>query len=314
MDAVLAVHGGAGKWAIDKQEARSVLDALRGAVDAGLLALARGNALDGVTEAVAYMEESGLFNAGIGAVYTIDGSVLLDAGVMDGKTGRAGAVAAVEGVKSAVKLARFVLENTDHVLIVGEGAEELARAVGLAIAKNIFYNDVKNRRYVETKREAVSGRWHYKKVVEIARELGIGDTVGAVARDREGNMAAATSTGGVWLKLRGRVGDSPIVGAGFWAENGVGAFSATGIGEVIMLSLLSFKAAERLKSGVDIDTALQDVLGEVTRRFGADTAGILGLDKDGRVSAAFNTRAMARGWGMGKEIKRVALFSEDPWP
>ncbi|CCC82191.1 isoaspartyl peptidase/L-asparaginase family protein [Thermoproteus tenax] len=261
MDAVLAVHGGAGKWAIDKQEARSVLDALRGAVDAGLLALARGNALDGVTEAVAYMEESGLFNAGIGAVYTIDGSVLLDAGVMDGKTGRAGAVAAVEGVKSAVKLARFVLENTDHVLIVGEGAEELARAAGLAIAKNIFYNDVKNRRYVEAKREAVSGRWHYKKVVEIARELGIGDTVGAVARDREGNMAAATSTGGVWLKLKGRVGDSPIVGAGFWAENGVGAFSATGIGEVIMLSLLSFKAAERLKSGVDIDTALQDVLG-----------------------------------------------------
>lgn len=314
MEPVVAVHGGAGRWRISSEEESRVRKALADAVSAGLTALARGNALDAVVEAVVVLEDSGVFNAGVGSSYTISGRVQMDAGVMDGRTGRAGAVASVEDVKNPVKLARYVLENTEHVLVVGEGARELARAAGLLTPRSRFYDDRKNARFDEMRLEASAGRWHYRKVLELAKALGIGDTVGAVALDKDGNLAAATSTGGVWLKLDGRVGDSPIPGAGFWAENGVAAFSATGVGEAIILSMASFKAALLVKSGVDIDRALEEVVGAVTERFGPDTIGVLGVDKTGKVAAAFNTAAMARGWGSGKEVKRIALRRDEVWP
>ncbi len=313
MEPVVAVHGGAGKWRIGPDEEARVRKALSDAVSAGLTALARGNAVDAVVEAVAAMEDSGVFNAGVGSVYTISGRVQMDAGVMDGN-GKAGAVASVEDVGNPVRLAKYVLENTEHVLVVGDGARELARAAGLLAPRSRFYDDRKNARFGEMKLEASAGRWHYRKVLELAKALGIGDTVGAVARDKDGNLAAATSTGGVWLKLDGRVGDSPIPGAGFWAENGVAAFSATGVGEAIILSMASFRAALLVKSGMAIDRALEEVVGVVTEKFGSDTIGILGIDKTGRVAAAFNTHAMARGWGSGKEVKRIALWRDEIWP
>jgi len=204
MGPVVAVHGGAGRWSISPEEETHVRRALEGAVDAGLAAVARGNAVDAVVEAVAYMEDSGVFNAGVGSVYTVSGRVQMDAGVMDGASGRAGAVAAVEDVKNPVRLARYVLDATDHVLVVGEGARELARAAGLLTAKTAFYSDRKNEMFKRMRQETLAGRWHYKKVLEVARRLGVSDTVGAVALDRDGNLAAATSTGGVWLKLDGR--------------------------------------------------------------------------------------------------------------
>jgi len=223
---VVAVHGGAGRWEVDEERRRAALKALREAVEAGLTAAERGDAVDAVVAAVEHMEKSGVFNAGYGAVYAVDGRAYLDAGVMDGRSGRAGAVAAVEAVKSAVRLARFVMEHTDHVIVAGEGARLLAAKAGLLDTYHKFFSEEKNRRFREVLEEARRGNWRYKKVVELA-----GDTVGAVALDRDGNLAAATSTGGVWLKWPGRVGDSPIPGAGYYAENGVGAFSATGIGE-----------------------------------------------------------------------------------
>ncbi|KUO86931.1 MAG: asparaginase [Thermoproteus sp. JCHS_4] len=314
MGPVVAVHGGAGRWSVSPEEEAHVRRALEGAVDAGLAAVARGNAVDAVVEAVAYMEDSGVFNAGVGSVYTVSGRVQMDAGVMDGASGRAGAVAAVEDVKNPVRLARYVLDATDHVLVVGEGARELARAAGLLTAKTAFYSDRKNEMFKRMRQETLAGRWHYKKVLEVARRLGVGDTVGAVALDRDGNLAAATSTGGVWLKLDGRVGDSPIPGAGFWADNSVGALSATGVGEVITIAMASLRVAELMRAGLDVDAALRRVVDLVTERFGEDTIGLLGLDRKGRVAAAFNTAAMARAWGADKQVKRVALRRGDIWP
>lgn len=298
---------------MEERERERVIKALRDAVESGLRAITSGGAVDAVVEAVKVLEDSGLFDAGIGSVYSISGRVQMDAGVMDGKTGRAGAVAAVEGVRNPVVLAKRIMRETEHVLVAGEGAAELARAWGLVAPLTLFYNDGKNKRFEEMKREAAAGGWHYKKVMDMARALGLGDTVGAVALDKDGNLAAATSTGGVWLKLDGRVGDSPIPGAGYWAENGVGAFSATGVGEYILLSLPSFRAAQLVKSGAAIDVAVRETVAYVTERFGSDTIGLLGIDSRGNIAAEFNTAGMARAWGKGREVKRAAIGRED-WP
>lgn len=297
MKSTVAVHGGAGRWSLDEGQKRAVLKTLREAVEEGLTVAERGSAVDAVTAAVEYMERSGLFNAGYGSAYAIDGRVYLDAGVMDGRTGRAGAVAAVEGVRSAVRLARLVMEQTDHVIIACEGARLLAAKAGLLEPHHKFYNEEKNKRFQEVLEEARRGRWHYKKVLELA-----GDTVGAVALDRDGNLAAATSTGGVWLKWPGRVGDSPIPGAGYYAENGVGAFSATGVGEVILLMLLSYRARNELVKTGDVAQAVKNVVQQATEAFGPDTVGIIALDAKGNPAYAYNTKAMARGWGKQGEI------------
>lgn len=297
MRPVVVVHGGAGQWRVDERRRQEVKKTLADAISEGLLAAERGSALDAVVAAVEYMERSGVFNAGYGSVYAIDGRVYLDAGVMDGRTKRAGAVAAVEHVKSAVRLARYVLENTDHVIISGEGAKLLATKAGLLDSAHRFYTEEKTQRFQELLQEAMQGRWHFKKVVRL-----FGDTVGAVAVDRDGNLAAATSTGGVWLKWPGRIGDSPIPGAGFWAENGVAAFSATGIGEVIIMSMLSLRARDEFLKTGEISKALGNAVAYATEAYGPDTVGIIGVDHRGNPAYAYNTAAMARGWGKQGEI------------
>lgn len=296
MKPVVAIHGGAGQWRIEEQHRQHVLKILADAIVEGLLAAERGSALDAVVVAVEYMERSGVFNAGYGSVYAVDGKIYMDAGVMDGRVKKAGAVAAVDGVKSAVRLARYILENTDHVIISGEGAKLLAAKAGLLDHGHKFYTEEKNKRFHEVLQEARQGKWYYKKI-EFA-----GDTVGAVALDRDGNVAAATSTGGVWLKWPGRIGDSPIPGAGFWAENGVGAFSATGVGEIIIMSALSLRARDELLKTGAVATALEIVVRRVTEIHGLDTVGIIGIDSRGSPAYAYNTKGMARGWGKRDEI------------
>ncbi len=297
MRPAVAVHGGAGSWNLDEERRKAVLKTLREAVEEGLIAAERGSAVDAVTAAVEHMERSGLFNAGYGSAYAVDGRVYLDAGIMDGKTGRAGAVAAVEGVKSAIRLARFVMEQTDHVIVACEGARLLAAKAGLLEPHYKFYNEEKNKRFQEVLEEARRGRWRYRKVLEF-----VGDTVGAVALDRDGNLAAATSTGGIWLKWPGRIGDSPIPGAGYYAENGVGAFSVTGVGEVILLMLLSYRARNELVKTGEVVQALRNVVQQATETFGPDTVGIIAIDAKGNLAYAYNTKAMARGWGKPGEI------------
>lgn len=315
MEPLIVVHGGAGTYRFSSEQERiRYVRELEDAVNDGLKALANGGAVDAVVAAVSSMEDSGLFNAGKGSVLTISGNVEVDAGLMDGSSMRIGAVAAVRNVMNPIKLARLVMERTNHVLIAGDGAVELARAWGLYTQTHRFYSDAKLRRYEDIIKEYASGKGHFPRNLELMRELGIGDTIGAVALDKDGNLAAGTSTGGVWLKLDGRVGDSPIPGAGYWAQNGVGAFSASGLGEVIIRSMVCLRAAILMENGIDLVNALNRVIREVTERYGSGTVGVIGIDAKGNVSSSFNTNSMARAWGRGDKVIKVAFSHDDPWP
>ncbi|MGC9135296.1 isoaspartyl peptidase/L-asparaginase, partial [Caldivirga sp.] len=243
MEPIIVIHGGAGgyRFSSDEERLRYVRE-LEDATANGLKALQNGSAVDAVEAAVSDMEDSGLFDAGRGSVLTISGNVEVDAGIMDGKSMRIGAVAAVRNVANPIKLARIIMEKTSHVLIVGNGATELARLWKLYTPSHKLYSDAKSRRYEDVLKDYMSGRGYFSSNLRLISELGIGDTVGAVALDRDGNLAAGTSTGGVWLKLDGRVGDSPIPGAGYWAQNGVAALSASGLGEVIVRNMVCIKA------------------------------------------------------------------------
>lgn len=314
MEPVVVVHGGAGRFRFSSDEEKSAYaKALRDAVENGLKAMASGNALDAVTESITSMEYSGLFNAGRGSVLTIGGDVEVDAGIMYGYDMRIGAVAAVKNVVNAIRLARFVMEKTDHVMVVGDGARELAKLWGLYRPTNELYSDQKSRMYGELLSEYSRGLRRFTRVIELAREMGIMDTVGSVAMDKDGNLAAGTSTGGVWLKLSGRVGDSPIPGAGFWAQNGVGAFSASGLGEVIIRLAASIRAAMMVKEGLGIHEALRLIVEEATAKYGTGTIGIVGIDHRGNVASSFNTESMARAVGRLGVVK-VAFSLNDPWP
>ncbi len=273
-----------------------------------------GNALDMVVEAVTAMEIDGSYDAGKGSVLNLYGEVEQDAGVMwGGKDLSVGAVASVKHVVNTIRLARLVMEKTDHVLITGDGAEELAKQFGLWVPSTELINETKINRYKSLIRNL---RSRYEKNTDLARKLGLLGTVGAVALDRDGNLAAATSTGGTILKWPGRVGDSPIPGAGYWAENGVCAVSATGIGEFIIRAMASFRVAMLIKGGVGINDAVRQVVNYVTSLFGPGNIGLIAIDGSGNVASAFNTEVMGgRAWsreGMDKVV--VAHFPDDPFP
>lgn len=293
----ILVHGGAGSWEEGEKREGEVVAALDAAMEAALSTLKGGSAVDAVVEAVASMEESGVFNAGRGALPNLDGVIELDAGLMDGESLRAGGVAAVRSVPHPVRLARIVMERTENVLVVGVGAEKLAGAFGLSGELN---PDATRRVEIEKKRgnylAAPDHRW--------VRELGSsltgtreGDTVGATAMDGEGRFAAATSTGGLSFKIPGRVGDSPVVGQGFYAMRGAGAASTSGIGEAIARNGLSLRAVNLMAEGVEAPAAASESISGLTRLFGPDTAGIILLDARGLPGLAFNTRGMAFGYG-----------------
>ncbi|WP_243666483.1 isoaspartyl peptidase/L-asparaginase [Vulcanisaeta sp. JCM 16159] len=265
-----------------------------------------------VVEAVTVMEFDGSYDAGRGSVLNLYGEVEQDAGVMWGKDLSVGAVASVKHVINTIRLARLVMERTDHVLITGDGAEELAKQFGLWVPSTELINEIKINRYKSLIRNL---RSRYEKNADLARKLGLLGTVGAVAIDRDGNLAAATSTGGTILKWPGRVGDSPLAGAGYWAENNVCAVSATGIGEFIIRAMASFRVATLVRSGVRINDAVRQVVDYVTKLFGPGNIGLIAIDSSGNVASAFNTEVMGRAWsreGMGKVI--VAHLPSDPFP
>jgi beta-aspartyl-peptidase (threonine type) len=293
----ILVHGGAGRWEEDGGREEKVIPALHGGVAAGLSAMRNGSPVDAVVEAVASLEESGAFNAGKGAALNLAGGIELDAGVMDGGRMRAGGVAAVRTVPHPVRLARAVMERTENVLLTGTGADELARMFGLA--GNLRPLDERKREYESGRRSYLASPDH-RWIVEIFSGPGMapeGDTVGAVAIDGEGRLAAATSTGGLPFKLPGRVGDSPLVGHGFYAMRGAGAASTSGIGEAIAHYGLSLRAVLSLGRGTDPQTAVREAIGELTALFGPETAGIILLDRQGSPGISFNTQGMAVGYG-----------------
>lgn len=297
---VLGVHGGAGtilpEHITDEQEA-AYRAALTDALTRGYAVLSEGgSSLDAVETALRLLEDSPLFNAGKGAVFTNAGTVELDASIMDGRTHQAGAVAAVRQVRNPISLARRVMQQSPHVMLVGEGAEAFAREQGEVLVPNEYFHTDHRRRQLDDAKQH-----------EAAKE-GKHGTVGAVALDRDGNLAAGTSTGGMTNKRYGRVGDSPIIGAGTYADNETCAVSSTGWGEYFIRGVIAYDIAAMMRyAGLSVVEAANAVIhGKLTDAGG--TGGVIALDRSGRLSMPFNTPGMYRGYVEENGTVHVAIF------
>jgi beta-aspartyl-peptidase (threonine type) len=318
----LAVHGGAGTlrrqdMTADAEQAYRAL--LGRALDAGETVLdAGGSALDAVEAAVVVFEDSPLFNCGRGAVFTGDGRHELDAAIMDGQTCAAGAVAGVRRVRNPIRLARAVMERSPHVLLVGEGAEAFARAHGIELVDPGYFSTARRwAQLVETKRELgeeVPARSEDAFVDPGLAAAGLDDrtigTVGAVALDAGGHLAAATSTGGLTNKRPGRVGDSPIIGAGTYADDRTCAVSATGSGELFIRAVAAHDVAARMRYGGQTlaEAARAVVMDTLPRLGGAGSGGLIAVDAHGGVVTPFNSEGMYRGYAVAGGVRTVEIF------
>lgn len=300
----LAIHGGAGT--VDKSLMTPELEAeYRGGLDAALTAGwsvldARGTALDAVQSAVAALEDFPLFNAGRGAVFTHDGRQEMDAAIMDGESLRAGSVAEVRNLKNPILLARAVMERTVHVLLAGEGAMKFAAEQGFRLESDKYF--------------FTEGRWQQlQEAIEAGRvqldhsapkPMG---TVGAVACDSAGRLAAATSTGGMTNKKFGRIGDTPLIGAGTFA-NELCAVSCTGHGEYFMLAVTAYDVAARMKyKGISLEEAADEAiayLGEI-----GGEGGLIAVNREGRVTMPFNSEGMYRGTADGSGFQ-ISIYHD----
>ena len=297
----LVIHGGAGvisQESMTSEMQKEYLSVLNRALEVGDSVLAHGGTgMDAVEKTIIVMEDSPLFNAGKGAVFTHEGTVELDASVMDGKTLGAGAVAGIKDIKNPISLARKVMEKSEHVFLTGKGASQFAVEQGFKLVDNSYF-------YTENRYKAL------QELLKKEREATTNDkhgTVGCVALDTYGNIAAGTSTGGMNNKKYGRVGDSPIIGAGTYANNATGGFSCTGHGEYyIRLGFSRDISAmmEYLKD--DIQTACRKEVEKLTNLGG--TGGVIGLDKNGNVAMEFNTSGMFRGYIKSGGEKKVEIF------
>jgi L-asparaginase / beta-aspartyl-peptidase len=286
----IAVHGGAGavpRAALTPEREQRYRAGLEAALDAGYALLERGgSSLDAVTAAVRVLEDDPCFNAGRGAALTRAGAAELDAAIMDGREQRAGAVASVRHIKNPVELARRVMEKSRHVLLVGAGAEEFALEEGFTLVPNHYFRTPERQRQLESEQRG-------ERVSDLVPPTR--GTVGAVARDAAGNLAAATSTGGLTNKRPGRVGDSPIIGAGTYAKNGVCAVSATGHGEYFIRAVAAHHVCAAVEyRGLTLELAVRELLHDVLRALGGD-GGLIAVDGDGRIVIDFSTEAMYRG-------------------
>src|SRR5882724_11848251 len=298
---VLAIHGGAGTLRRDeaaRSRAPSYHQGLRRALSIGRDILATGgNALDAVTQSVAALEDDPLFNAGRGSVFTVAGTQEMDASVMDGRDHRAGAVAGILGLRNPILGARAVMEHSHHVLLIGAGALAFCRQQHVAFAEPGYFRT--DERWREL-RAALAER------PPAAAQTG---TVGAVARDREGNLAAATSTGGMTGKAPGRVGDSPMIGAGTYADNATCAVSATGHGEFFIRYGAAFEIAARLRHrGQLLHEACHAVIDALAELGGR--GGVVAVDRDGDLALPFSTEGMYRGFVRGDGVIRTAIWDE----
>jgi beta-aspartyl-peptidase (threonine type) len=296
----LIAHGGAGNWRPGSEE--DAIDGMTAAAEAGRAVLrSGGSALDAVCATVVLLEDNPIFNAGTGGVLNFDGFVELDASVMVSDEKRFGAVCGLQRVKNPVLVARKVMEETDHVMLTGEGAQRFARVMGfpdhdpVTPARRADWEDKKaHLDQVLANHRSLRMRRFLKQHPEYA-----GGTVGAAAVDRDGVLAAATSTGGVTMKLVGRVGDSPVPGAGNYATEHVAA-SATGTGEFVLRSLSTRVIAERVALGAPLEEAMDGALQALRRDFDADV-GIIAVDRSGRALARHLTRDMPHASFSGDE-------------
>ena len=299
----IAIHGGAGampRAELSPSKESEYRAGLESALDSGYDVLERGGtSLDAVTTAVRILEDDPLFNAGKGAALTRAGSAELDAAIMEGKRQRAGAVASVRHVKNPIELARRVMEKSRHVLLVGEGAEEFALEEGLVLVPNTYFRTAERKEQLELEQKG-------QRVSELVPTTK--GTVGAVARDRHGDLAAATSTGGMTNKRLGRVGDSPIIGAGTYAKNGVCAVSATGHGEYFIRVVAAHHIASAVEyRGMTVAAAAHELLHVIIGQLGGD-GGIIAVDKDGSAIMEFNTDGMFRGARDSNGRREIAIY------
>ena len=279
------IQGGAGELDTvrDIQDAAPYLRSIRKILERGQALLKRGGrALDAVETCASLLEDAPLFNAGRGSVLNERGKVSMDAAIMDGRTLDAGAVAGINRIAHPIKLARLVLEQGDHVMLIGAGALRFARRHGLRTVPDDYHITAQRLEEYKNKKSALSVHNH--------------GTIGAVAIDRKGNLAAATSTGGMLYKKEGRVGDSPIPGAGVYADNNICAVSATGHGEMFMRTVLAKHIADLIYfRKMDAESAARSGIAYLGRRV-KGRGGVIVIDKNGRCAASFNTRTMVRGW------------------
>ncbi|WP_228114297.1 isoaspartyl peptidase/L-asparaginase [Stenotrophomonas sp. MYb238] len=306
---LLVIHGGAGveRQDLKPEEMRAARAALEAALRKGHEALAAGKpAMDAVTAAITVLENDPTFNAGRGAVFTHDGRNELDASLMDGATLRAGAVAGVHTVKNPILLARAVMEHSPHVMMVGQGAEMFAAEQKIEqVDPSYFRTEKRWQQLQRALKEEAAGQAHAD--LETAKHFG---TVGAVALDAQGKLAAGTSTGGMTNKRYGRVGDSPIIGAGTYASDSC-AVSGTGWGEFYIRLAAAHEICSRMKYLRETPAqAGEEVIVKRVPELGGDGGAIV-LSADGKAATPFNTEGMYRGWIGADGVPHVAVFADE---
>ena len=302
----IAIHGGAGvidPAKMTPERAASYRAGLAAALDAGYAILERGgSSLDAVTAAVRTLEDDPQFNAGRGAVLNHEGDAELDAAIMDGHGPRAGAVAGVRHVRNPVELARLVMEKSPHVLLVAEGAEEFALEQGMVLVPRGYFRTEARVRELDEARQTEALQLK-------ATAPGATGTVGAVALDRAGHLAAATSTGGLTNKHRGRVGDSPIVGAGTYADDASCAVSGTGQGEFFIRQVVAYDICALLQyRHLTLAQAVREVIQKL--RASGGEGGVIAVDRSGNIAMDFNSVGMYRGARDSRGRRDIAMYRD----
>lgn len=319
---VLVIHGGAGtilKSQMRPEKEKAYHAALDSALQKGYDILRNGGtALDAVEACIRYMEDNPLFNAGKGAVFTNEGKNELDAAIMDGKTLAAGSVAGVTVIKNPITAARAVMEKSPHVMMVGKGAEQFAKEKGLEIVDpSYFYTEDRYKGMLRVReRDSIANDTASLKSFKpgaLKQPENHDDkygTVGAVALDRHGNLAAATSTGGMTNKKFGRVGDAPVIGAGTYANNNTAALSGTGWGEFYIRLVLTKSISDMMEYGkVSLQKAADELVMKRLPALGGD-GGLIAVDKDGNIAMPFCTEGMYRGFVREDGKKVVKIYKE----
>jgi len=317
----LVIHGGAGTISrknMTPAKEKAYREALNRSLQAGYAVLKKGGtSLDAVEAAIHVLEDSPLFNAGKGAVFTHDGKHELDASIMDGKTLKAGAIAGVTNIKNPISTARRVMEQSEHVMLMGEGAETFARQQGMELVEPAyFYTEARWRALQEAIKEEktvldhtgdTTGALFDDQIFVEGKKFG---TVGCLALDQFGNLAAGTSTGGMTNKRYGRVGDAPIIGAGTYANNATCAVSATGHGEFFIRSVVSYDISALMDyKGLSVQQAADEVVMKKLVERGGE-GGVIALDRNGNIAMPFNSEGMYRGYIKADGSSQVLIYKD----
>ncbi|MBK9734520.1 MAG: isoaspartyl peptidase/L-asparaginase [Saprospiraceae bacterium] len=305
----MVIHGGAGTLLPNQmtpEKEKSYIQALKIALELGYKILeGGGQALDAVEASVKSLEDCPLFNAGRGSVFTAEGGHEMDASIMEGKSMNAGAVSLITGIKNPVSLARDIMEKTEHVILAGEGAMAFAKSIGYQIENQEYFFD--EWRFEQW--QAIKGSTHFQLDHSTKKESKYG-TVGAVACDKSGNLAAATSTGGMTNKKWGRIGDSPIIGAGTYANNLTCAVSCTGSGEYFIRGVVAYDVSCLMEyKGLSLAAAANEVINKRILKLGGD-GGLIAVDTHGNIALPFNTDGMYRAYRKSSGESGISIYKE----